>query len=60
MKKIQVQKIEGEEYYLENGVFEHACKVIPPKFGQAVCDCGKLIVDDFDYSDEDREERYGR
>jgi hypothetical protein len=54
--KIQVRNIENEEYFLQNGVFEHACKAIPPKNGKVACDvCGITIVDDFDYSDEVRE-----
>lgn len=35
---------------------EHECKVLPPKYGEVLChDCGNIIVDDFDYSDEARE-----
>lgn len=50
---IQVRGIENEEYYLQNGTWEHACRVIPPRAGSIECDvCFTVIFDDFDYSDE--------
>ena len=35
---------------------EHECTVLPPKYGTVTCpECGEVIVDDFDYSDEERD-----
>lgn len=57
---VEVRKIKGKEYYLEHGILTHYCKVIPPKHGEVICDtCGITVVDDFDYSDELREDEDG-
>ena len=54
--RIEVKAIEGEEYYLEDGKFIHACKVIPPRDKTVICEiCGAKVSDTFDYYDEYRD-----